>query len=281
MVEHVNKTDHHPKSEEVAKFGKLRLAFLYILIGGLAISALISVIAILIGEFNQAVVKALLTTFIFVTHSLLVLAIVSSDKHNQLGKSLIPTTILGAVIANMLTSTLGTWELWLNNLSWKSFLFYMLVIGVVFLITVILKLRLAHKATNTLVYVTVGLLVLMTTILTPWVFAPDAAFIGDFYFRLIGAVTILSATALSIAAIVNRIAVAQNRKLVGSDPKSLPITGGTLAINIVVGIMVAIFWSYGLTVLLTQALTSDNPRHSCTTTSDYSSYGRYRYDPDC
>ena len=68
------------------RLGKLRLAFLYVLIGGLILSALISVFGILIGEFNSVIQKALLTTFIFVSHSLIVLALVSADTKNQIGR---------------------------------------------------------------------------------------------------------------------------------------------------------------------------------------------------
>jgi len=255
------------------KMGKLKVAFLYILIGGLVISALISVVAILIGEFNEAVLKALLTTFIFVTHSLLVIAIVSADRNNRLGKDIISTAILAAVIANMFTSTLGTWEIWAADASWKAFLVYMLVIGAAFIVTASLKLRLgAHKATNYLVYATAGLIVLLTALLVPWIVAPEADWINSFYYRVIGAVTILAATALSVSVIINRIAASQKPEL--TKRTSAPLPGGMLAVYVTIGTVVGMFWFYGLFAFIAKATTSDRVE-SPTYNNRYNS-NRYR-----
>jgi hypothetical protein len=104
------------------KIGKLKSAILYVLIGGLVISALISIVAILIGEFNSVITKALLTTFVFVTHSLIILALVSADRNNSIGKAVIPSTIFLAIIANMFTTTLGTWNVIDGDVTWRAFL---------------------------------------------------------------------------------------------------------------------------------------------------------------
>lgn len=257
---------HVSDSKEIAqKMGKLKVAFLYILIGGLVISALISVVAILIGEFNEAVLKALLTTFIFVTHSLLVIGIVSADRRNRLGKDVIPTAILATVIANMFTSTLGTWELWASDASWKAFLVYMLVIGAAFIVTASLKLRLgAHKATNYLVYGTTGLVILLTALLVPWIVVPEADWVNSFYYRLIGAVTILAATTLSVSVIINRIAASQKPELTKKNPVAT-LPGGMLAVYITFGTVVGMFWFYGLFAFIGKATTIDryeSPRYN-------------------
>lgn len=241
------------------KFSKIKLAFLYVLIGGLIVSALISVIAILIGQFNEVVVKALLTTFIFVTHSLIILAFVSADRNNALGRTIFPTTIFVAIVANMFTTTLGTWGVWDNDISWRAFLLYMLAIGAAFIATGALKLRVAHKTTNIAVYATVLFIALLTVVLIPWVFAPHVEWLGSFYYRVIGAITILGATTLSLSVIFNRIAVSQKPELAKHTQVKESLPGGMLAIYIVVGIIVAYAWLYGLVTLIASAATVNRP----------------------
>ena len=262
------------KKTEDSKVGKLKLAFLYILIGGLVISALISVVAILIGEFNTVVQKALLTTFIFVAHSLFALAIVLADKNDRIGKSLISTTILAAVILNMLTLTIGTWDLWSNDYSWKAFFIYMLAIGSSFLLAATLKLRLAHTATNIAVYTTFGLILFLTLLIVPWLVVPGADVLNGLYFRSIGATAILATTALSLSIIINRIAIGKNPELKKTRPTNPPVATGILAIYITIGIIVACYWIYGLTTLVFDAALLDKPAPAPTETF----YEDYDYD---
>ncbi len=243
------------KAEESTRLGKIKLAFLYTLIGGLVISAIISVVAILIGEFNDVVQKALATTFVIVLHSLLVLAIVSADKYNQLGKSLLSTTILATVVASIVTSTLGIWHLWADDASWKAFFIYLLVIGSAFIAAGIWKLRTAHKPTLALVYTSAGLLGLFTVALIPWIVL-DATALTDLYFRVVAALTILGATALVVTVIVRRIAIAQDHNLLQTRPKAERISGGMLAVLITVGTFVAFAWMFGFAAFVFQSLQS-------------------------
>ncbi|HEY8885980.1 MAG TPA: hypothetical protein VIM31_00565 [Candidatus Microsaccharimonas sp.] len=247
------------------KLGKIKVAFLYVLIGGLIVSALISVVAILIGQFNEVVVKALLTTFIFVTHSLLILAFVSADRHNTLGKNIFPTTIFIAIVANMFTTTLGTWGVWDNDISWRAFLLYTLAIGSAFIATGVLRLRVAHRNTNIAVYATVFFLALLTAILVPWVLSTDASWLGSFYYRVIGAITILGATTVSLSVIFNRIAVSQNPALVKKPQARVDIPGGLLAIYIVIGTVVGFAWMFGLSAILVSASSVNKPTYDYNT----------------
>jgi len=270
----------HDNKPVDTKMSKLKLALLYTVVGGLVISALISVVSILIGEFSETAGRALLTTLIFVTHSLLVIALVSADRNNRLGKDIISTTILATVIANMFTSTLGTWELWKDDASWRAFLVYVLLIGASFIVTASLKLRLGtHKATNILALTTTALIVILTLLLIPWLVVSDPTFINAFYYRLIGAVTILAATALSITVIFNRIGAAQHSKTVQAA-KTPTLPGGMLAIYISIGTIVALFWITGFFNFITSAATVDRSNKTDNSESyndKYNDRGEYRY----
>jgi len=255
------------------KMSKMKVAFLYVLIGGLIISALISVISILVGQFNEVVGKGLLTTFIFVAHSVLILTLVSADRHSTIGKELFPTTIFVAIVANMLTTTLSTWGVWDSDISWRAFLLYTLAIGVAFIATGALRLRVAQRTTNIVVYMTVALLAALTLALAPWVLATDPAWLGSFYYRLIAAISILGATSLLLSVIFNRIAVAQHAELrVPRQQSNLP--GGLLAIYIVIGVIVGFSWMFGFSALIVSASKTQQP----TTNYTNSRYDNTRYD---
>jgi hypothetical protein len=247
---------------------KLKLALLYILIGGLVVSALISVTAILIGQFNDAVVKALVTTLLLVVHSLFILALVAADKNNTIGKSLLPTTILAVSIADLITSVLGLWNIWPAEYSGRAFLLYGLLIGAAFIITGVTKLKVANKPTLVVVNTTLAFVAVLTLALVPWIVAPDSSIVTAFYFRLTGALAILAATALSISAILNRIAVSHKHTAVKiARPKTL--TGAMLAINICVGVLVAFIWLFGLGFFIASAARSNMPEPTVYPSSYY------------
>lgn len=247
------------------RLSKLKLAFLYVLIGGLVVSALISVAAILIGEFNEIVQKALFTTFVLVVYSCIALLVVLADTKNQLGRSFIPTTILALIIANMVTSTLGIWGVWDGDISWRMMNVYALLIGSAFLVSGARKLAIRHQAVQTLAYVTLGLIGLLTLVLIPWVLFYDASWLGELYYRVIGALSILTVTALIVTSIMNRIAVSQHPSLAKTSPKGKPYSGPMRAVVITVGVIVSFYWLFGFVGLLYTASTS---------------YDRATYSPD-
>lgn len=236
-------------------FNKTKLSFLYILIGGIAVSALISIYAILIGEFSGVVQKALWTTFILVTHSILVLTLVSSDTKNHIGHSLIPTVILGTLLANTLTATIGLWGVWDAELSWRAAGLYTLFIGASFIVAGLLKLRVAHPPTLAMVYTTLGLTVLWMLLLVPWVFI-DTQLLGAFYFRLVGAVTILASTVFVILCITRAIAVSQRQALLTTKPAPALFSGGMLAIIITIGTIVSLVWLISFFVFIIVAMSA-------------------------
>ncbi len=239
-------TPLQPAPAEGSRLSKIKLGFLYVVIGGLVVSALISVVAILIGEFNSVIQKALYTTFLLVLHGCIALLIVLADKRNQIGKSLIATTILGVVIANMVTSALGVWDILPGDMSSRLVGVYTLLVGTAFIIAGMLRLRLPHQATTMLGYVSCALMALLALSLIPWILFHDSPFLSDLYYRAVGAAGILTVTSLLITCIVNRITVAQRPDLVAAQHKPLGYQGGMLAIVIVSGVLAALFWLYGI-----------------------------------
>jgi hypothetical protein len=226
------------------KLTKLKTAFLYVLITGLAAAALTSVIALLIGQFNSAILKSLLTIFIFFTHGLFILAILWADRHNQIGKLLLPSTITALAFANLVTTTLGTWEIISTDLAWRTFGLYMLALGAVFVITGLLRLRIAQQATQIALLSTIGLIAVAVVGLAPWVLQIFTHF-DPLYYRIIAALSILATAAFLIGLILRGIALGHSSTLKTTAPAKQPASGGMLAIYITVGTLTAFVWFAG------------------------------------
>jgi hypothetical protein len=131
------------------------------------------------------------------------------------------------------------------------------VIGSAFVTTGALKLRIAHRNTNLAVYATAIFIALLTVILIPWVLSTTASELGSFYYRLIGAITILAATSLSLSVIFNRIAISQHPELHKSNQPKIELPSGMLAIYIVIGTIVGLAWFVGLFALIGSAAAVD------------------------
>lgn len=265
--------------ENKSKLGKLKLAFLYVLIGGLVISALISVVAILIGEFNDIVQKAIATTVSLVVHSSIVLLVILADRTNQLGKSIVPTTFVVTVIASMITSALGLWGVWGDDLSWRMVNVYALAIGIAFIIDGLMRLRLKTQLMQVLPYVTIGLFALLGLVLIPWILFFDATWVTDVYYRIIGATAILAVTSLVVTAIVNRISVAQKPELAKTKTTIPAYTSGMMAIIITVGVFTAFFWLYGFGAFVAGAASYEPQNSTAPAYDQYNKDSRYeRYE---
>lgn len=244
---------------QATKISNIKRAFLYVLVGGLVVSAIISISAILVGEFNSVISKSLLTTLVFMTHSLLVLGIILADKDNTVGRALVPTVILGSVIASMLTSSLGIWQVWDADYSWRAIMLYSLLIGAAFLYVWTRQARINHTITKIAVNTALVTIALLVVALSIWIIAPESV-IGEspYLYRAIGAISILGITSLAVAAIFNRVAVTQKPELAATAPAGEKYRGSMLAIVITVGSIVAMFWFVGLFGLIASGVSAES-----------------------
>ena len=253
---------------EPSRIGKLKLAFLYVLIGGLVTAALVAIISLLIGEFNSGIQKSLSTIFVFFSHSLLILALLWADRDNEVGRSVLPTTIFALTLANMITTTLATWEIISSETAWRALGLYFLVIGAVFVITGLLKLRIKHQTTQAGLFVTILTVSALIVALSPWVLDIVPEF-NSLYFRIVAALSILTTTVFIITVILRGIALARNTELKSTAPVSKTIPGGLLAIYITVGTIAAMVWCTGFVGFLVSAVDSGRPSYTPYSNSRY------------
>lgn len=252
---------------EPKKFGKVRLAFLYVLIGSLAASALVAITGLIIGEFNEVIQKALLTIFTIFMHSLLILAVVVADKHNLIGKAILPTVIGGLALVSLATTTLGTWEVISAELAWRLIGFYFFVIAVAFIVVGLLKLYVNDKLVKGLVFSSIAFTTLLTVAVIPW--ALDLfGDLNSLYFRIVAAIAILAVTLTIITSILRMIVVSHKPELKATTVPANPFSGGMLAIYIVAGVIGSIVATTGFTVFIVDAVQSGYPESKYETRYD-------------
>lgn len=93
-------------------FSEFKKFFLFNLIGALVISALVAVITILIGEFNETSAKVLFTLFMVIIHSLISLIFIWDDKKQDTFErlSFFTNILFLIIVVSFITSIFGIWD---------------------------------------------------------------------------------------------------------------------------------------------------------------------------
>lgn len=243
-----------PLEVRSTKISKIKLAFLYLLIGGLVVTALISVAALLAGSISQSIQSAFITTSLIVVYSAMLLVVVLADTRNELGRSILPTTIFVLLTCQMITNILGVWEIISGDLMMRFVSAYFMVMAGAFLVDGALRLSLKSRVVKSLSYGTSAAIGLLVASLLPWILAGDKTVFGDLYYRVIAAISIVIVTMVIITAIMNRITVYQRPE---SRPiKSSAMAGGLVAIVATVGTITAMFMMGGIAVFVVAATNS-------------------------
>lgn len=191
----------------VSRSASLNKYFLYTLVAGLIISALISIVAVLVGEFNSTMARALGTTGSMVGHTLVALMIVSASSKRGRAGGLILNALLAITIASFVTSLLAIWDIVTGRVVSDLYLVYFYTFSAVLWIQLLLKVgeNALDKATHITSFVGIGLTTLLYALLVPTVFIhyPDRA--AEFHLRALAASAIALATASVLAIVFHRI----------------------------------------------------------------------------
>lgn len=179
---------------------------LYIMVIGLVLSALISVVAVLAGEFNEFIGKSLYTTFLSVIHSLVILAVVSKNERNERkSDAIIINTVLGIAIVSFIASVFGTWGLINGDVVYRVYgiLFYTFMLC--FVTKALLSVTLTDRVVRSLSYASLGLATLLYVLLIPTVLVDYDSNLPDVYYRIMTAIAILFGTSSVLTAIFQKL----------------------------------------------------------------------------
>lgn len=185
-------------------FAEFKKFFLFNLIGSLIISALVAVVTVLIGDFNEITGRVLLTLLMVVIHSLISLAFIWDDqKQNTFDRLAFFINVLFLIIVvSFLTSIFGIWKIIPGDLVWNLYQAYF-VIGFAALHGDILSKTLnKEKYLDIIVYVNYAFMAIVVLMLQLIIFNDlITANLGEMFYRILGAAGIVDGT-LSILAII-------------------------------------------------------------------------------
>lgn len=188
-----------------ANFGKY---FLYTLAGGLIISAVISIGAVLVGEFNETMSRALGTTASMVAHTLVALLLFSiANRTKSKSATVVLTTLITITVASFITSVFGIWDIFTGRIVGDLYLVYFYSFCAVLWAQLLLTVgaNALDKATRITSRIAVGFTGLFYLLLLPTVFTHYPDRLAEFHYRALAASVIALATASVLATVFHRI----------------------------------------------------------------------------
>ncbi len=182
-------------------FAEFKKFFLFNLIGSLIISALVAVITVLIGNFNEVTGRVFFTLFMVIVHSLISLCFIwDNEKENTFERLGFFINILFIIIVlSFLTSIFGIWRLIPGETVWHLYQTYF-VFGFASLHGDILSKALnKENYMDLIVYINYLFMTIVVLMLLPAIYSYNS--LGEIFFRILGAMAIIDGT-LSILTII-------------------------------------------------------------------------------
>lgn len=208
-------SNNQPTSSSPSIFsGEIKKYFIYVLVGGIIVSALISIGAILVGEFNDITAKALLSTISIVIHSMLALAFVGT----RMGDSnpyvrFIINILFVLILVSLPTSLLSIWGALTPSLTAKLYGVYFLVFFASLYCLAIIKTKLQDNISIMAGNVSMGIAVIFSIYLMPLVLSDNRSDMGEFYYRVLAVLAILLGTSTVLSAIFHKLYLSKHPEL--------------------------------------------------------------------
>jgi hypothetical protein len=203
-----NETSQSVEQPSPVTVSPVKKYFLYIMIGGLVLSAAISITAVLIGQFNDFIQRSLFTTLSIVVHSLIALAFVSINvKHHDKADEIIVNTLFGITITSFATSILAIWQVLTGPIVGHLYLLYVYALIAAILCRALLQANRIDKNTRMLANASIAVTIFLFLLLMPSVFVDTPSTLPAIYYRGVAAAAILLGTTSILTAILHRLYV--------------------------------------------------------------------------
>jgi len=185
-------------------FAEFKRFFLFNLIGALIISALVAVVTVLIGKFNEVTLKILWTLSMVIVHSLISLAFIWDDEKQKLSDNLaffVNMSFL-VIVISFVVSIFGIWGIISGSVVWDIYQTFFVVILSSLQGNLLSKASGKEGYLDLIVYANYLFIVVVALMFLPVIYVDNITkYLGEFYFRILGAVGIVDGT-LTILAII-------------------------------------------------------------------------------
>lgn len=182
----------------------LKKLSIHVMIGSLIGAAVVAVVAVLAGSFNDTFAKALFTLLLVMLHSLACLGFVEqTTKTSTDNFKFFENSVFFLIVLSFFTSVFGVWEIFPGSLVAKLYGTYFILLFACLHGQMLHQTR--NKQTNidntvTTNYFFMGVVILL---ILPLIWLTDYEF-GGFYFRLLAACGIVDATLTILAVILHK-----------------------------------------------------------------------------
>lgn len=190
--------------KESGKVGKIKKLFLFIIIGGLITAALVAVITILVGGFNEIANKALLTLLMVIIHALFALAFMWDDEKHDRFKELtfFLNIVFSLTLLSLFTSIFGIWEIISKEIVLNLYQTYFVIIFATLHTNILFGILKKEKYMDIIVYANYVFIAIVALMLQWVIYVNDAmTTLGDMFFRIIAAAAVIDFT-LTILAVI-------------------------------------------------------------------------------
>jgi len=185
-------------------FAEFKKFFLFNLIGALIISALVAVITVIIGEFNEVTARVLFTLLMVVMHSLISLAFIWDDeKQNTFDRlAFFINVIFIIIVLSFLVSIFGIWKIIPAEAVWNIYQTFFVIGFAALHIDILSKALNKEKFMDIIIYLNYIFIAIVVLMLLPIIYIENAIkTLGEIYFRFLAAAGIIDGT-LSILTII-------------------------------------------------------------------------------
>lgn len=188
----------------MVNFAEFKRFFLFNLIGSLVISALVAVVTVLVGEFNELSAKVLLTLGMVITHSLVSLFFIwDNDRQNTFERlSFFINVLFLFIVVSFVTSIFGIWEIIPGESVWNLYQTYFVLAFASLHADILSKALNKEHYMDVIIYVNYAFMAIVVVMLMPVIFISNAGeVLGEVFFRILGAAGIIDGT-LSVLTII-------------------------------------------------------------------------------
>lgn len=185
-------------------FAEFKKFFLFNMIGSLVIAALVAVVSILIGDFGEIAMKALLTLMMVIIHSLVALTFIWDDEKQNTFENLsfFIGTFFILIVISFVVSIFGVWDIISGKVLWNIYQLFFVIAFSALHGNFLSKAMNKENYIDMIVYTNYLFLLLVAIMLQPIIFIDNSTrVLGSIFFRILGASAIINGT-LSIITII-------------------------------------------------------------------------------
>lgn len=196
------------------QFEKFKRFFLQTLIGCLIAAALLSVVTVLAGQFNDTFAKALLTLLVIAVHSLVSFGfILNHEKQpNVENLELFTNATFMIIVLSFITSVLGIWGIIGGELVGKLYMTYFVLLFAILHGEVLAKTLGEESYIDNIVYGNFVFMFFVVLMLLPVIFFGSEQF-DSIYYRLLAAFGIIDATLTLLTVILHKLYLQKHPKV--------------------------------------------------------------------